>query len=64
MPTAETIRPRLDAVLDQLRDGRVADWTEAEQRRWRVVFPQMCEWLPEAEREPKRAEFRRLIAAA
>ena len=63
MPTAETIRPKLDAVLDQLRDGRAEAWSEAERRRWRVVFPQMCEWLPEAEREPKRAAFRRLVAA-
>jgi hypothetical protein len=63
-PTAETVRPRLDAVLDQIRSGRASKWSEAEHRRWRVVFPQMCEWLPEDERELKRAEFRRLIDCA
>jgi hypothetical protein len=61
MPTADTVRPKLDAVLDQIRTGQSANWSEAERRRWRVVFPQMCEWLPEGERELKRAEFRQLI---
>src|SRR5271170_4026290 len=62
MPTAESVRPRLEAVLQQLRDGSASRWSEAEKRRWAVVFPQMCEWLPEAERELKRAEFLRLWA--
>lgn len=62
MPTAETVRPRLDAVLRQLRDGSSSRWTRAERRRWSVVFPQMCDWLPESERELKRAEFQRLSA--
>jgi hypothetical protein len=59
-PTADTVRPRLEAVLEQLRDGSASRWSKAEQQRWSVVFPQMCEWLPEAEREFKRAEFLRL----
>jgi hypothetical protein len=60
MPTADSVRPRLEAVLQQLRDGSASQWSTAEQRRWFVVFPQMCEWLPEAEREFKRSEFLRL----
>jgi hypothetical protein len=56
-PTAESIRPRLEMVLRQLRDGSAALWPQSERRRWEVVFPQMCEWLPEGERELKRAEF-------
>lgn len=60
MPTADTVRPRLEAVLRQLRDGSASQWSKAERGRWSVVFPQMCEWLPEAEREFERAEFRRL----
>lgn len=62
LPTAESVRPRLEAVLQQLRDGSASLWSEAERRRWSVVFPQMCEWLPESERESKRAAFARLIA--
>lgn len=57
MPTAESVRPRLDTVLRQLRDGSASTWSETERRRWRTVFPQMCEWLPEEEREAKRVEF-------
>jgi hypothetical protein len=64
MPTADTVRPKLDAVLDELRSGKASAWSEAERRRWRVIFPQMCEWLPEGEREEKKAEFQRLSELA
>jgi len=57
MPSAGSVRPRLEAVLQQLRDGSASRWSEAERRRWSIVFPQMCEWLPASERESKRAEF-------
>lgn len=60
MPTADSVRPRLEAVLQQLRDGSASRWSKAEKGRWSVVFSQMCEWLPEPERELKRAEFLRL----
>jgi hypothetical protein len=60
MPTAETVRPRLHAVLRQLSDGSAVRWSEAEKRRWIVVFPQMCEWLPEDERTTMREEFDQL----
>jgi hypothetical protein len=57
VPTAETVRPRLEAVLRQLADGSAAQWSVAERRRWLVVFPQMCEWLPEIERAKFIGEF-------
>ena len=60
MPTADSVRPRLEGVLQQLRDGSASQWSKAAKARWMVVFPQMCEWLPESERELKRAEFARL----
>ena len=60
MPTADSVRPRLHAVLRQLRDGTAAGWSDAERRRWFVVFPQMCAWLPEDERDAARQEFGRL----
>lgn len=62
MPTAESVRPRLETVLRQLRDGSSAKWSESERRRWSVVFPQMCEWMPEDERSALRNEFQGLIA--
>lgn len=64
LPTAASVRPRLDAVLEQLRDGSASRWTPAERHRWSVVFPQMCEWLPDEERGSKRDEFARLAGAA
>ena len=61
MPTAASVRPRLEAVLRQLRDGSASAWSQAERRRWAVIFPQMCAWLPDGERETKRAEFASLF---
>ena len=63
MPTADCVRPRLEAVLRQLRDGSASGWPPSDRLRWSVVFPQMCEWLPDGEREAKRAEFLRLCTA-
>lgn len=60
MPTADTVRPRLEAVLRQLADGSAARWSDGEKRRWLVVFPQMCEWLPENDRAKLLCEFKRL----
>ena len=57
MPNADSVRPRLNAVLRQLRDGTSSGWSDAERRRWFVVFPQMCAWLPDDEREAKQREF-------
>jgi hypothetical protein len=62
VPTADSVRPRLEVALQQLRDGSALRWSKAETCRWLVVFPQMCEWLPEPERGLKRAEFLRLSA--
>ncbi|NJN36030.1 MAG: hypothetical protein HC794_02015 [Nitrospiraceae bacterium] len=62
LPTPETVRLRVDAVLKELRDGTASGWPESVWRRWKVVFPQMCEWLPESERDAKRSEFQKLAA--
>ena len=62
MPTAESVRPRLRAVLRELQDGSARSWSVAQRRRWAVVFPQMCEWLPEVERAELRGEFQRLVS--
>jgi hypothetical protein len=62
MPNADSVRPRLEAVLRQLREGEAVKWSVAERRRWNVVFPQMCDWLPEEERRLKLEAFRALIS--
>lgn len=53
----EAVRPRLNAVLDRLRDADTMPLDARDEKYWRTVFPQMSNWLPEAEREALRAEF-------
>ena len=48
-PDPETIRRRLNAVLDQARQSSSMPWPEPKARMWQTVFPQMADWLPEAE---------------
>ena len=61
LPTAETVRPRLAEVLEQLRVADQLPWTAAELRRWRVVFPQMSNWLPQEESQNLRRQFTALL---
>lgn len=61
LPTADSVRPRLVEVLEQLRAASELPWTDAEARRWRVVFPQMTNWLPAEEGAHLRSEFSELL---
>ena len=63
VPTVESVRGRLDAVLRLLRSASELPWSAKETARWKVVFPQMADWLPENERHEVREEFVRLIEA-
>lgn len=56
---AERVRPKLDGILDALGRHGGAEWTERELRRYRLMVPQMCRWLPEAEAERILAVFGR-----
>ncbi|WP_146190675.1 hypothetical protein [Marinicauda salina] len=56
-PSAETVRNRIRAVLDQLRESERLPWTDDELRNWRTVIPQMTGWLPEEEAAALQAEF-------
>lgn len=44
------VRVKLHAVLEQARAADTVPWDEHDTRYWRLVFPQMSRWLPEAER--------------
>ncbi len=57
IPSPESIRSRVEAVLSVLRTADEMPWTAAEIRSWSLVIPQMSNWLPEAERDSVRAEF-------
>ncbi len=41
------------------RRAQVMPWPERDARMWRTVFPQMANWLPDAEAEQLRLQFAR-----
>ena len=55
------MRARLEAVLAPLRSASEPPWSAKETARWKLVFPQMADWLPPEERDAVRAEFAALI---
>jgi hypothetical protein len=61
VPTTEEVRGRLTAVMETLRATTACPWSDRELARWRLVVPQMADWLPEDEREATCAEFARLV---
>jgi hypothetical protein len=60
-PTAESVRARIDAVLETLSKATVLPWTAKEAARWKLVLPQMADWLPPEERDTARREFAKLL---
>lgn len=54
-------RARLAAVLELMRTSRTMPWSDRDARMWQTVFPQMSNWLPDAEAEQLRLEFAREI---
>ena len=62
IPTPESIRARLVAVLDLLRSTEEMPWSPSEARGWSTVVPQMSNWLPETEAVAIRNEFASLMA--
>jgi len=62
VPTVESVRLRLEAILAPLRAGAGAV-SPRDLARWRVIVPQMTNWLPIAEAEALRAEFLALLVS-
>lgn len=65
----DEVRRRLHKMLAEARAAATAPpWNERTTRVYQIVFPQMTNWLPEAEAEQLRLEFeteiRRLTLAA
>jgi hypothetical protein len=59
LPDPDRIRRRLHKLLAQARAAESkSPWNERDTRMWRTVFPQMANWLPHAEAEQLRLEFR------
>ncbi|WP_176695992.1 hypothetical protein [Phenylobacterium immobile] len=57
LPTADSVRPELTALLTRLRVSETMPLSPKDLRFWRTVFPQMSRWLPEDERNAMCASF-------
>lgn len=44
-------------MLDKARNAATLSWMERDARMWRIVFPNMANWLPEEEANDLRAAF-------
>ncbi|MGO9744361.1 MAG: hypothetical protein ACLPN5_23140 [Roseiarcus sp.] len=53
----DKVRGELLAVLAKVRAAKTIPWDARREQYWRVVFPQMTNWLPDDEAQRLRAEF-------
>jgi hypothetical protein len=56
-PDPDTIRRRLESLLEKARTAKKMPWSERDARMWQTVFPNMANWLPEPEADQLRFEF-------
>ncbi len=61
-PTLEKVRAEVTKVLDQARSATVMPWPSNKVAYWKLVFPQMTNWLPEDEARQLRFEFETELA--
>ena len=54
---ARYVRPRLAALLSQAQNADHMPWDEQRTRVNTLIFHNMANWLPEAERDTLRAQF-------
>ena len=57
LPDPAEIRVRLHALLAAARAAAVMPWPPERARVHEIVFPNMANWLPEAERDALRRDF-------
>ncbi len=60
LPDPDRVRVKLTRLLDLAKAADTMPWDDRKARMWRIVFPNMANWLPEDERERMRAEMARL----
>jgi len=58
-PDPNRVREKLHALLETAKAADTLPWPEKKARVWRIVFPQMANWLPEDEAAQLRFEFAR-----
>ena len=57
LPDPAKVRRKLQALLATAREAERMPWPEREARMWQTVFPNMANWLPDAEAEQLRRDF-------
>lgn len=57
IPNVDTVRSRLEGLLQTLRSADQMPLTSKQLAFWTTVVPQMSNWLPEDERSAVCAEF-------
>lgn len=57
LPDPADIRRKLTRALAEARAADTMPWDVREARVWRIVFPNMANWLPEDEANRLRGEF-------
>jgi hypothetical protein len=57
LPDPEKVREKLHTLLAKAKAAETLPWPEKKARVWRIVFPQMANWLPEEEANQLRFEF-------
>ena len=58
-PVPADIRRRFHATLATAREAARMPWDERGARKWRIMFPQMANWLPAEEADQLRFNFAR-----
>jgi hypothetical protein len=61
-PDPAGVRRRLEDLLAEMRAAERLEWEDTVARAWRLIVPQMTNWLPDDERARICAEFDREIA--
>ena len=62
VPDPATVRCELMSVLARARAAPATPWLSSDQDFYRVVFPQMTNWLPADEAQQLRFEFETELA--
>ena len=62
VPEPADVRAKLHLVLSQARAAPHVPWRDKDREFYRVVFPQMTNWLPEDEARQLRFEFETELA--
>jgi hypothetical protein len=61
-PDPESVRTELNGILAKARAAPTEPWDAREVSFYRIVFPQMANWLPDKEARRLRREFEAELA--